>query len=203
MQLEEATVFLKEKLVSVGDSYKINVADFELASGVGINVTDEDIQKMIDDMWAANEKEINELQFDYPFGKILSGIKTLNKWADSKVINLKLGEKQKAVLGEKPVGDGKKKKAPKAAAAADDKNQKKVNAPKDPEALATTGKDIMDLIGRDCNIGANTGDILKAHLDFTKGKIHTRFPPEPNGYLHIGHAKAIRFNFTVAAENGG
>lgn len=201
MQIEEAISFMKEKLASVGDKYVIDKKEFELASGVGINVTDEDCQKLVDDLWNKFGEDIANLKYDFQFSKILYGIKETNKWADSKTVNQKLAEKQKAILGDKPVTDGKRKKAGKLSA--EDKKPLKVNAAKDPEVAPSTGKDIMDLIGRDCNIGANSEEIIKAHTAFTKGKMMTRFPPEPNGYLHIGHAKAIRFNFTVAKENGG
>src|SRR3954465_3281296 len=36
-----------------------------------------------------------------------------------------------------------------------------------------------------------------------QGRVHTRFPPEPNGYLHLGHAKSICLNFGLASEFGG
>lgn len=54
-----------------------------------------------------------------------------------------------------------------------------------------TPKDfIRDIVAADLAAGRHT-------------KIHTRFPPEPNGYLHIGHAKSICLNFGIAREFGG
>eukprot|EP00117_Sycon_ciliatum_P049901 scpid45389/ scgid35306/ Probable glutamine--tRNA ligase; Glutaminyl-tRNA synthetase len=145
---------------------------------------------------------------------LLPSIMESMKWADRRAVKEQIEKQVEAALGPKTEEDlaaaNKKKKGattkPKTLSAAPPKDE-----------VSTLGKSFMDLAGEALNfhkpgenyttdgyvVTPNTKPLLKDHLKATGGRVYTRFPPEPNGILHIGHAKAINFNFSYAKAHGG
>ncbi|KAK9480644.1 tRNA synthetases class I, catalytic domain-containing protein [Lipomyces japonicus] len=195
IQLDAAVAYIK---LHGADS---NIADLEFASGVGQEVTLEDVEREVSKYFTENDASIKETRYK-SIPSLMTAIKSLPslKWASPAEIKNAIDAKLLQVLGPKDERDvvvkKKKDKAGKANTPA-----AVTEAPKKVRNMFTEG-----FLGELHKPGGNAQikpELTEQHLKATGGRVFTRFPPEPNGYLHIGHSKAIAVNFGYAKYHNG
>lgn len=177
-------------------------------------MTPEEIDNAISALIGQHKTELLERRYRFNVFKIMQDVRTQLKWADGKAIKNELDVQIFDLLGPKTEEDLKpdvkvSKKKPEKKEETDSVTEAEVK-----EEGANTIAELMRLKlhfhapGKNYEadgyvVTDNTERLLNEHFKATGGKVHTRFPPEPNGILHIGHAKAININFGYAAAHGG
>jgi glutaminyl-tRNA synthetase len=168
-----------------------NPATFEADCGIGVIVSEAEVNVAIDEAIAQEQPQAWSKSLD---NKLIGKVKTTLKWADAGLLRRLVEERLVALLGPRQEVEEVKKSKPKK------ETTPTTAAPKEEPAKRDK---LSSCIGRELKSAENSEELLQKHLAFTGGKVFTRFPPEPNGYLHLGHAKAIRFSFSMAEESGG
>ncbi|OLY81993.1 putative glutamine-tRNA ligase [Smittium mucronatum] len=186
--------------------------DFKIFCGIGVFIDDSTISTKISGFLKENKEKLESDRYKV-LGLFLSKIRQDPelRWAKAEKIKTSLESQVLELLGPKDERDipvkGKAKKTPKTSTSVDSNvpipkpKQHQKYTPASFESMFSEGD-----ISRLHKSGENpqiSPEILKKHLEFTKGKVITRFPPEPNGFLHIGHAKAINVNFGYAEYHNG
>lgn len=183
------------------------------ACGVGLNITDEELATLVENQVNQIKAELIEKRYTYNISTLQSVCAKCDprmKWANGKLIRDQLLRLQLEILGPKTEADVQMAKDAKAALK-NKKSKSKKNKGEEKEVNGET-KEVNGNVflsrARLPKTAFNTDEAKAKHKKETKGLIRTRFPPEPNGYLHIGHAKACNLNFEgafnmLAESNGG
>lgn len=185
----------------VVDDLVISEEEFAKAAGVGVTVTHDDMKRAVES--AVNDifDELVDRRYRYNTGILQRRIMEDLRFADGKVINELIRQNVEQILGPKTEQDlakPAKVKKPKI------KPQKTTATDPGNEPSADPFESVPSRFeARGLSSAENTPELLEKHRAMTGGKIITRFPPEPNGYLHVGHAKAMFIDFGYAKKMNG
>ncbi|GMH32257.1 hypothetical protein BSKO_00091 [Bryopsis sp. KO-2023] len=218
-QLDGALDYLK----SIGEG-ALDKDAFEAASGVGVVITPEQVRDSVAAVIETQKEKLLAERYQVNLGILMGQVTKSLKFADGAAVRAEFDAQVLALLGEKTEEDikaasVKKKKVKPDKKKKENKGEKK-EAKKsaeeeeawrtaDPYAFLPKPQDNFQVHTSvhfsDGSVMrmSNTEEQLKKHLEATAGKVFSRFPPEPNGYLHIGHAKAMFVDFGMAEQYGG